>query len=375
MRLTRLPERHALEYVTPSGAAALAECPLRVAYNQDPALRRQVPSSPAARLGDICHAVLEAAGRGRLKYSPKRAEWKAAFDEAWAAALDRELKRSRQNAAEAHWPAPERWPNYAVRKLAARRLCAEVASASSERADMASSGRAEGDVFEASQDAFDGRLRGRADVIRRHPQPEIEDYKTGSVFEEDSDEVKPQYRLQMLLYAVLEHESGGEWPAYATLVPLEGERASIVVDPSEALALAHDALRRLERFNEAVQRGDPLDGFARASAQTCRFCGFAVVCPGFWTTATPDWAEQGVVAVCGEREEVRESQVGTFSVEVAVHSGTVPPGGYTLAQLDSARFESVRLAARGSQVAAVFLRGDAADGAFRATQRTRMIAG
>src|SRR4051812_19168074 len=115
---SQLPEPRPLSYTTPSGAAGLAECTLRTAYDSDPAFRSGVPSSPAARLGNVCHRILELAGRGRLGTDDDL--FRERFEAAWAAEIEKEDAARMKQQAEAHWPAPERWPNYARRKVAAR---------------------------------------------------------------------------------------------------------------------------------------------------------------------------------------------------------------------------------------------------------------
>ena len=62
----RLPQPRRLANTTPSRAAGLAECGLRTAYASDDSFGSSAASTRAARLGTVCHRVLEAAGAGEL---------------------------------------------------------------------------------------------------------------------------------------------------------------------------------------------------------------------------------------------------------------------------------------------------------------------
>ncbi len=368
----RLPVPQPLAYTTPSGAASLGECLLRAAYDSDSAFRRSVPSSPAARLGTVCHRVLELAGEGALPAADD-AGWRKAFDAAWSAALAEQEKERMRNPLEAHWPPPERWPYYAARKVATRRLCERIATVNPPAPNGGDNGvrRAES-VREQRQQAYGGRLRGRADVIRRSPEPLIEDYKTGSVSEDGNGEVKSHYRTQMLLYAVLEHEATGVWPKRATLVPLQGDSVVIEVDPAEATAAAEAAIAVLDEYNRDVERGESPMKLASPSPSACLFCPYAIQCPAFWSATEPSWIQHGLVAVAGEMRGREESRFSTFNVKITRAAGSVGPGDYLLFQLDAERFGAILAVRDGAEVAAVGLAGDTDARQLRATLRTRI---
>jgi RecB family exonuclease len=366
----RLPTPRPLAYTSPSGAASLGRCTLQTAYDSDPAFRASVPSSPAARLGTVCHRLLELAGMGALPVASDPG-WRAAFDEAWAAALAEQERERMRNPLEAHWPPPERWPYYAARKVATRRLCERIVSARSSSGPPTGGGHTTL-LREQRQEAFGGKLRGRADVIQRDPEPAIEDYKTGTLFDGENGEVKAQYRTQMLLYAVLEHEATGVWPKRATLVPLQGDPVVIEIDPGAAMAAAEAAIDALSDYNRAVDAGTPPIDLASPSPSVCGFCPYAIECPAFWSEAEPSWLEHGVIAVAGQIHDREESRLSTFNVRLERAAGSVGAGDYLLAQLDAERFGAILALPEGAEVAAVWLAGDAAAHHLRATQRTRV---
>jgi PD-(D/E)XK nuclease superfamily len=368
----RLPSPQSLAYTTPSGAATLADCGLRAAYDSDTTFHGSVPSSPAARLGTVCHRVLELAGVGALPPAGDP-HWREAFEAAWTEAIAEQEKERQRNPLEAHWPPPARWPYYAARKVATRRLCKRISESTSPPGERDGALlNAPEKLQEQRQQAFDGKLRGRADVTRRSPQSAIEDYKTGSVLDDESAEIKPQYRTQMLLYAVLEHETTGVWPKHATLIPLRGEPIVIDVDPAEANAAAEAALVALEEYNRRVDNDAPAIDLATPTPNACRFCPYAIECPAFWSSADESWLEMGIVAVAGPIHAREESRLSTFNVRIAREKGSVRPGDYLLYQLDAERFGAILSLPEGSEVAALWLIGDPDDRYLRATLRTRI---
>ena len=196
---------------------------------------------------------------------------------------------------------------------------------------------------EQRQAAFDGHLVGKADVIIRGERPRIEDYKTGSIYNaNDPEEVKEQYRRQMLLYAVLEHEDTGTWPVTATLIPIEGDPLEIAIDPQEATRAAEEALAGLSAYNTAVESGVEPVAMAAPSQDVCRFCSFAIDCPALWMTVDTSWQEAGYTMLAGTINSTEVAHTGTVNLTVSAIRGSVPPGDYLLYQLDPQRFGSSR---------------------------------
>jgi hypothetical protein len=230
--------------------------------------------------------------------------------------------------------------------------------------------------MEERQSAFDGKLKGKADVIIRTAQPVIEDYKTGALYDpDDPSQVKEQYRTQMLLYAVLEHEETGTWPIRATLIPLEGPPVEIDIVPAEAEEAARNALADLARYNEAVDAGgDPL-ALASPSAEACLFCPYAIECPAFWSAAAPSWGADGIVAAAGEIRGSQTAQNGRLSISLRVVRGSLSPGDYLVYDLDPHRFAVLAAAPSGTEVAATWLTGDHANAQLRPTSLTRAAVG
>jgi PD-(D/E)XK nuclease superfamily len=227
-------------------------------------------------------------------------------------------------------------------------------------------------LHEASQEAYGGKLRGRADVIRRGAEPEIQDYKTGAVLDSQDGDIKRSYRVQMLLYAVLEHEDNGVWPLRATLIPLEGQPVSIDIDPHEARHAAESCMRALDQYNAAVLDGRPVADLGAASPQSCRFCPYAVRCPAFWDAIDRTWAEDGIRAIAGRLLACEMAELGTLAFKVEAQRGAAS-GEVWLYGLDPERFSAGATASPGEWLAATSLIGAPASARFRPSEQTRLV--
>lgn len=367
-----MPQPRQRDYASPSSAALFQQCMLRVAYASDPEFSREVPSSPAARLGTACHRILELAGSSGLP-PPDSAGWREAFERAWDEAISVEEAAAHEHPLETHWPPAERWRGYAVRKVRTRRLAEQLASnATAVPKEKPEEGA--GLQLEQKREGFGGKLRGRPDVVRGTGQDSvIEDYKTGAVYEAGTEEVKAAYTLQLLLYAALERETTGECPRAARLIPLEGAPATIDIREEEAVKAARTAIAALDEYNAEVERGTSPERLADASPDHCRFCPFAVRCPGFWSAADRDWAAEGILAAAGDVTASESSRFDTFDLDGDIEAGSVPGGHMRLHGLDLDRFGPALQAGAGSSFAATGLRPGADNGVVQPTARTRLI--
>jgi hypothetical protein len=352
--------------VTPSSAQALNECQLRLAYASDADFSHHVPSTQAARLGTACHEVLQIAGEGGLP-NPADPGWRSAFEETWQKAVDKQAADAAASPLEARWGDPQRWRYYNMRKIATRHLAERLSASIID--DPEGSAAA---LHEAPQEAFGGKLRGRADVIRRGAEPEIQDFKTGAVIDGQDGDIKPSYRIQMLLYAVLERENNGVWPLRATLIPLEGQPVSIDIDPNEANRVAEACLGALDDYNATVRDGRPVAGLAAPSVRSCRFCPYAVRCPAFWDAIDLTWAEDGVRAIAGRVLAREIAELGTLALKVEITNG-VASGEVWLYGLDPERFPASATTTPGEWVAATSLIGARDYSRFRPSEQTRLV--
>ena len=229
--------------ISPSRLDALAACSLRMAFSADARFQSHVFIGPRARLGTVSHLLLERVFNGRLDRVP-HSEWDTALNELWDEILAQEESKVLRSEIERHLGPAICWPGYHMLRARSIRMGRETL----ERRYQGTGGTGKSQA-EVIYQAFQGKLRGRADAVWTHNGvTEIEDYKTGNLFDviDDSETqiVKAQYRRQLLLYSAMHHDITGCWPVKAHLVPLSGDRISITLDPVEAQkeAMASDRL-------------------------------------------------------------------------------------------------------------------------------------
>jgi RecB family exonuclease len=254
----------ALPFVTPTRYSQLRRCPLAVSFAQT-AGSGHAWRTPAARLGLMCHQVLEhLAATARLRSDIEDAE----VDAQWQEVVRRETVSDSTGS-------PEDWPDYArVRRRLPRvaRLAASIAAEVGPDATM---------VPEASLASQDGVIRGRPDLIVRGTTGTIcVDYKTGSVTDPRTAALHDDYAAQLQLYAYLEHETSDLWPSVTAAIPFDGPPIRLPSDPQGATTVAIDARQHLAAYNQRAPGPQP----ARPSEDSCRFCPYAVRCSAFWAS-------------------------------------------------------------------------------------------
>jgi len=315
-----------LEYVSPSRVAKLEACFLQVVFDATPRYRGKKFLGPRARLGAACHALLARITRGELAGIP-RAEWRSKLEHLWNEEIAEEERLSQESPLEEHFGPARRWPGYAIQKARAMRKAQVIL----ERRLQARSwtGRT---WAERSYQAYQGRLRGRADVVYWSGEyAEIQDYKTGSIYErqEQGDNVlKSHYRKQILLYAAMRHDSTGIWPASGHIVSLTGDRESVDIDPAESEREVEVALELLERFNAQVSREHNSYALTSPSPEACRFCGYKAYCEPFWIRVSSDWGCSKNVAVDGLVIGVLTHVMADWTIQIQVRRGNVHQGVY-----------------------------------------------
>ena len=241
----------------------------------------------------MSHRLLEGAAKGD-------------FDKVDEADLDREISLKwrilleGEEEALVRWtggtvPSHSRWPKYALRKVAASRAARRIAvqrrfGPSQPTRDVDSYSSDESEVW---YEAFDGKLVGRIDHLRRTDRGiEVVDYKSGIVAVADENGggdpiVGESYERQVLLYAALVHENEGQWPAKVTVDSLLQGRFEIDATSDRVESTVDEALDLLDDYNRRA-RGRSIRG--RPSPDSCRWCDFKVVCRDYLSSAEGSWS-------------------------------------------------------------------------------------
>ena len=279
MKAAHIKQR--LESVSPSRYGRLRAwsqglaCPLQILWAGEPLLA----PSPAPKLGDVVHAVMEKV-HGNLDEEGVEGLW------------ERELEKLEEKLASS-WvtkglvPLESTLKGYDARRIMAIRMAKDSFQLRSGKR-KAPSNSAEVLKEEALQSS-DGILVGKVDlVVKQGNEWTIIDYKTGAIFEKDeSDElvIKEDYELQMLLYSALLKEARGIEATSALLKPLDGKTQRVGISKDQVASIANEARRLLAEFNALVgsvedmqQLALPMPKKPSARSYGCSGCQYRPSC-------------------------------------------------------------------------------------------------
>jgi RecB family exonuclease len=278
-----------LSAVSPSSFTGLSQCALRAACQaaRQPAL---LPQSPASTLGTVAHKVLEEAGQVRTSHSADD------FLSRWDELVQAEEAKLQQSELQRRFvPLRQHAPRYGVQRHRACQQAARIAL------QVLTPAPAQGTPVGASTCTYheepvsteDKAVCGIIDFAREAPDGVLlRDYKTGAIWDADeapdgSLALKPEYQVQLKLYAALWHGKTGRWPTRLELAPLDGLPVEVPFETSECARLLEEAREALARINNSIQdvlrvSSPDLESLATPSAHACRFCSFRPGCSGYW---------------------------------------------------------------------------------------------
>lgn len=354
----KLPE---ISATSPSLAEVMRSCFLRAGLSRTTGSSILVLGNPKAWLGNAYHEVLEKISGADLT----REGFDSAFNALWNEAVRRQEDRAKGHPLDQRFGVPASWPGYYVvrasAELRARDLRATAGSASAPT--VKGDGRVlslQVDIREQEFKAFDGRLRGRPDVIRGR---EVIDYKSGAILEQDevtqTEVVKATYVRQLRIYGFLAHENLGWWPTKGTLLPLGGAGVEVELDPATCTREATEAITLLERYNDKRRTASPARDLASPSVEACRWCPYKLLCQPFWDAASPAWSRQldggAIDGVLAEPPSVIHAGAAR-AIAVDVQAGSEARQRVHIAPLNPAVHPQVAALAAGERVRIAGLR-------------------
>lgn len=270
-----------LKKLAPTLIPVFSECHLRGVWSaaHSPQL---LPSSPAAHLGSIVHRLLEEAGQGA--FGPDQEDrfasrWQELVSEAEKAMLESSLNRR-------FVPLRDHLPQLEVMKI---RTISRALELSQSILGVENRVKEEAPpIFgcEMRVESSDGLIAGKIDrVIPTASGPIIQDYKSGTLYKKHNNQrrIKPEYVLQLRLYAALYHEATGVWPHKLELVPLIGSYIEVPFSPGESINILNEARNVLIEVDETLQRfyndwEKAEEILAMPSPSACKFCTYRPAC-------------------------------------------------------------------------------------------------
>jgi RecB family exonuclease len=276
------PQVTPLRSLSPSRYKGMRECLLREALSYVQA-KSYIPSSPKGALGSVIHKLIEEASKGEVE--PDKEACRKRWDEL--------IMQAEKKLPLFQVPLSRSCGEYAV--LKASSILAAVRNYSAPKPPGTLPwNRLYGQELEFQ--TKDHTLRGRIDdVLASESGPVIRDYKTGSILDPESLEVKEDYKMQLKLYSAIYADQTGIWPVKAELISIEGRSFEVTIDSGECAALADEAKSYLEESNRLlaqIQNGvRPPEDAAKPSPRACWFCPYRPCCAAYTNVPkenTPD---------------------------------------------------------------------------------------
>ena len=267
-----------LERISPSRFSALKKCRLKEVWAAGGA-PQLLAVSPAARVGTIIHAVLEGAGKGKIREPHE-------LEETWNASVERIQARMSESDLERHLvPLSSSALYFEVKKRQCLNMANEIVqSAVPHKADRPARQEPETEKWLQTSD---GLIGGNVDrILHSDTGTIILDYKSGAIFEEsrspEDKSVKAEYQVQLKLYAGLYHSVYNEFPAALRVVALDGSSFDIGFTHEDCLALLDEARHQLADTNQIVASNESVErkqaSLASPEPGVCRYCSFRPAC-------------------------------------------------------------------------------------------------
>lgn len=367
-----------LPSTNPTLAETMRACLLKAGLSHAQGSRVYVLGSPKAWLGTAYHEVLQAlptlAAEGVETSVQQRVE------AVWSQAVERLERRAALHPLNHRFGSALTWKGYYLVLETLRIRVRELTESINRQYDRSAGYRQEnitGVSREKEFIALDGKLRGRIDVVQGD---EIIDYKTGTLFENDTSGTPPSlkaaYVRQLRIYAYLVHSATGKWPRGGLLFPLAGPPVVVDIEPTQCETEAAEAVRLLGRYNSSVASAGEAIGLASPSPEACRWCSFKTICPAFWANANESWISLlDGEAVAGRlaRPPLALHGGAAWSVALTVDAGTTPQGERVISPLSTDLHPSVPQLSQGERVRIIGL-GQRSNGSLFPTQRTVVLA-
>ena len=314
-----------IKATNPTLSELMRLCLLRAGLSRADNLSTFVLGNPKAWLGSAYHEVLTKMPR----VDPANETADVAFERLWDQAIEARHQRARCHPLDHRFGAPSSWPGYYLIRESSRLRAREIAnrwSAPRTRERLQHNTDMPHGARERRFVACGGRLTGRPDAVRGDT---IVDYKSGHLFEDGNagrtGELKAGFVRQLRIYAYLTKHNWGMWPRRGVVFPLAAEEIEINLDPEECEEEALEAIRLLDRYDEAVQsQQDPM-ALASPSCEACGWCSYKIVCSAFWQNATERWSNMpGGAAIEGILLEKPQQVYGgaAYSLPIYPHAGT-----------------------------------------------------
>jgi CRISPR/Cas system-associated exonuclease Cas4 (RecB family) len=272
-------------------------CPLRACFDRSPGYARRMDA--VARIGSAFHTALQWLNKRAPEGISANEAMEQARQQFHIALAEQERKRAEQPR-EHGLSLDSPRVDMAIEALIAEaqrisQADEQVRRRGSGRGGIAHAPRSDGTLVEAEAPVAskDRLFEGRVDRVEHRPNGvHIVDYKSAI-----RDDLPGRYERQVQLYALLWHETRGDWPVSAEVVyPFTGRRISVSVDPERCAAIDRDYRQMVETFKTTENASE-----LAKPGDICQVCEFRPWCRPFWA-----WQE----AETNHRQALERARVG-----------------------------------------------------------------
>ncbi len=252
--------------------------------------------SPESKLGNLIHKLIDQVVRGTIKdlvgFENKFDEELEGIEYLW---FEKHLIPLRRNI-----------PDFEVKRqhclnrvkeiLNEKRVTSPVGEGKFRR-------RNGSNVWLESQDLLIG---GYIDEINQFgPVLRIIDYKSGSVYDRDKNQLKAEYTTQLKLYAALYYDNFQTWPDELIIKQVDGNEIRVPFSQDECLALFQQAKNKFYYINQLISKNTDASKLATPSPANCKYCTYRPVCNFYHQNMediSTEWAKVDLYGTLLERE-------------------------------------------------------------------------
>lgn len=305
-----------IKHISPSRYQSLKGCALREIWgsNKTPVF---LPNTGASYIGNIIHILFEEVGHGSfLQTNDPILTAHKRWDE-----LILELENKLKN----HWlerhlvPLSKNVNQYHVLKARALKQIKQMLTFKQDTSfNKQSQVRT---YFEKFLRSPDGLILGRIDcIIEAEDRVIIRDYKTGNIFTDDDNGIRPAYNEQMQMYGALYGLATQKWNISLELAPINGEIQKIVFDKYESVKLLEKASAELNRINTLIQTESNftllINALAARSISECIWCSYRPICLVYHHFLQTIPNKTTIKDIIGRCESIKNLGNGTVSLKI-----------------------------------------------------------
>ncbi|RYJ07382.1 MAG: PD-(D/E)XK nuclease family protein [Actinomycetales bacterium] len=272
-----------LAWISPSSAAAMQTCQLRLAFQLDAKTSGWVRGSTRTALGIVAHRLTELVWTGHAPTTHRR-DW---LEDQWTALLEEERR-----ALIARWPGSlvppaSEWPGVTATRV---RLLRRLEGIKAKPKGAATPGHVPSASVPALpwvermlQDQTRG-IRGVPDRVERSDGAlRVVDLKSGA----GQSAVTPDQRRQLLVYAHLVNEEIGYLPHECVVVDVRGRETCVAVGAAQVRESVEELEALRDGFSASLATGAVP---ASPSPSACAWCPFKIVCKTYWQARNETWS-------------------------------------------------------------------------------------